>query len=295
MASEGDSCDSYLYREVAVENPMNNTETMHPAMPIRPTRRSRRRQVHRSRCRSRVGTRIWGVRPLGTIRALGDGISRDPLGEPGFRAVTDRRDRYERSQENSLYAFVCNNPLTVVDLLGLSEEPPVPPNNRAPEGCNIGCCTADKIKEGKDELIARFNEAKALLDGWGIKRDPDSEDGSSCHESNQNILQYMTPSPPCWTCAMERRWFPGSKPGVLRGSESSDENFIVCVSHPKTGKGESIIFDWYEARPAGESYTSFASDHPYFEERGGWYTYNDCTHTMERQPKNKRYLETLKK
>lgn len=75
---------------------------------------------------------------------------------------------------------------------------------------------------------------------------------------------------------------------------SWDENFIVCVSHPKTGKGETFIFDWFAGRPPGESYSSFASDYPYFEKRGGWYTYNDCTHTNPRQPKNQSYLEYLK-
>ena len=76
---------------------------MIPATHLRATRRSRRRQVHRSRCRSRVRTRTWGVRPLGTIRALGDGISRDPIGE---------------SESPSLSDFLGNSPLDYIDVLG---------------------------------------------------------------------------------------------------------------------------------------------------------------------------------
>jgi len=228
--------------------------------------------------------------------STGRWLSRDPINESGFKVVTDIWKPLDRNQAKNLYTFVFNNAITLVDLLGLSEQPLVPPRKRAPEGCDIACCTADKTNGGKDELIARFNDAKALMDGFGIKRDPNSENGSSCYESNQAILQYMTPTPPCWTCAMERRRGPYSKPGVGTGpSVSWDENFIVCVSHPKTGKGETIIFDWFEGRPAGESYSSFASDHPYFEERGGWYSYNDCSQTIKRQPRNIGYLEALKK
>jgi hypothetical protein len=108
MASERDSCDSYLYREIAVENPIYHTETMLPVTPIRSTRRTRSRHLHRSCCRSGVRTRIWGVRPLGTIRALGDGISRDPIGERGGK---------------NLYGFVRNSPISLRDTLGKSVDP----------------------------------------------------------------------------------------------------------------------------------------------------------------------------
>jgi hypothetical protein len=103
-AGERDRCDSYLFREVAAGYPLKHTETMLPVTPSRSTRRSRRQRSHRSWCRSGVRTRTWGVRPPGTRSALGEGISRDPIGERGGK---------------SLYAFVLNVPTSNVDPDGL--------------------------------------------------------------------------------------------------------------------------------------------------------------------------------
>jgi hypothetical protein len=77
---------------------------MPPVTPIRAGRRSRRQRGHRSWGRPGSKTRTWGLRPLGTIRALGDGISRDPIGDLGG---------------HNLYGFVNNNSVGRADLLGL--------------------------------------------------------------------------------------------------------------------------------------------------------------------------------
>ena len=64
---------------------MKHTETMLPVTPARTTRQSRPRQLHCSWCCASARRRINGRRPLCTIGALGEGISRDPIGEMGGR------------------------------------------------------------------------------------------------------------------------------------------------------------------------------------------------------------------
>jgi hypothetical protein len=91
---------------------------------------------------------------------------------------------------------------------------------------------------------------------------------------------------------MERRRTPAIDQN--KSLETSwDENFIVCISHPITGKGETIIFDWFAKRTAGESYSSFAADYPFFEHRGGWYTANDCSLPKKTKSRNILYLQEL--
>jgi hypothetical protein len=108
IAGERDSFDSSLYREIAVESPIKHTESMQPPTHVPALRRSRRRRVSRSWVCLGAKTRNRVVRPLGTIRALGDGISRDPIGTIASA---------------NIYAVVDNNPLRSSDYLGLFRNP----------------------------------------------------------------------------------------------------------------------------------------------------------------------------
>jgi len=116
---------------------------------------TRRRRPHRSRRCTSARMRIKGVRPLGTIGALGEGISRDPIG--GFA-------------EKNLYASVLNNPTTYIDPDGKrtwvpypapghyvdDPKPPLPPPTNAPP---INCSGYSKYK----------NSSCVSCGGWGSK------------------------------------------------------------------------------------------------------------------------------
>ena len=112
---------------------------MLPVTPARTTRQSRPRQLHCSWCCASARRRINGRRPLCTIGALGEGISRDPIGE---RASL------------SLYGFVGNDPLIHYDRLGLFSKnyqepivipPPLPP----PPGAD---CVEAMGRDGKPRM-----------------------------------------------------------------------------------------------------------------------------------------------
>ena len=64
---------------------------------------TRRCRAHRSRCCTSPRHRTWRNPTRGYECALGEGISRDPIGERGGR---------------NLYGFVGNNPISTIDALG---------------------------------------------------------------------------------------------------------------------------------------------------------------------------------
>ena len=222
---------------------------------------------------------------------LGRWLTRDPIEEKSAKefGLEGLLRKVDRKGIHLFYLFVENDPIRGIDLLGLQDTVPQWPPLSAdlpPVGYDSCCCDYKKIQEGRDWLKQAYKEAKEFLDTSGIKRDPYGEEGVSCHDSNFAILQYMTPTPPCWLCTMERRREP--KPVGYPLVAWWDENFIVCVSVPR---GYTIVFDWFAGKSPGEDYVSFIEKYPYFEQRNNWMVWNDCSKRVERQPKNYDWLK----
>jgi hypothetical protein len=219
--------------EIDVEDLMSHNPTMLLVAHVRSTRRSRRRRSHRSRCCPCAKTRIWGVRTPGTMSALGDGISRDPLEEDGGL--------------NS-YGMLDNAPISFVDLFGLAGElttlplrRPIPENER-------GCCDDDTVKRGEDELNKHYEEAKDAakkrrLKPAGMIAQALQLNDATCKATSTDVLEYLVPTPPCWQCYEEERNYY-SKADDPR-DERWDHRAIICVGYSKSGSKKEIIFDWW--------------------------------------------------
>ena len=224
---------------------------------------------------------------------LGRWLSRDPIEEKSAEAfgLLEMFGDGVGQMASGPYLFIDNASIGTVDKLGLRgtvpQWPPISADS-PPAGYDSCCCDYKKIQEGREWLVKAYNEAKEFLDASGVKRDPYGEEGVSCHDSNLAILQYMTPTPPCWLCTMERRREP--KPVGYPLVAWWDENFIVCVSVPR---GYTIVFDWFAGKSPGEDYVSFIEKYPYFEQRNNWMVWNDCSNVRRRQPKNPDWLKIL--
>ena len=119
----------------------------------------------------------------------------------------------------------------------------------------------------------------------GVGLDPNDVTGVSCLDSANHILAFMSPTPKCWKCYIERRGSWGAPFG------GGDENFIRCDDVTSTGYSDlSYVFDWwYETYQNYPRYkpidaTKFAFIFPYgpWAQPAAWYTkanpapYNDC-------------------
>jgi hypothetical protein len=92
---------------------------MLPPTHARTTRRFRRRPSTRSWGCLGAKTCTRGNGPLGTIRALGDGISRDPLGEAGFELLAYRPEKRMEADEKVRIQKGCSEVLTVNPALAM--------------------------------------------------------------------------------------------------------------------------------------------------------------------------------
>jgi RHS repeat-associated protein len=236
------------------------------------------------------------------------------------------RDPIEESGGIALYGFVNNCPLSRIDRLGLLTDEQIIYRNSAcrkcdadwafsvrtfpaPDSYNCSCCTADMITDGKNELMSRYKAGRDYLNEMGVL--PDAEPGNrpnraSCYEANSQIMRFMSPTPPCWTCWIENRR-PSLGPLdallVLLGLKSWwDENAIVCTSHPAPGERvlqETIVFDWFDEtqgkRNPGDPYSSFVADYGEFIEVRDRAAYQDCTppSSESERPRDYKWLDKL--
>ena len=77
----------------------------------------------------------------------------------------------------------------------------------------------------------------------GVGLDPNDVTGVSCLDSANHILAFMSPTPKCWKCYIERRGSWGAPFG------GGDENFIRCDDVTSTGYSDlSYVFDWWYRR-----------------------------------------------
>ena len=193
-----------------------------------------------------------GLRACGYKTASGrrEWPNRDPIGRLGIFDKPGRKfvgnEQLRKRSLLPMYGFVRNNPVSLFDLLGLSDN------------C---CCDSATINNNKQQLNDRYNQAAGYLNGsrpW-----PMPEEGDwSCLNVARNVGHFMAPTPPCWTCYVENRrsqniWYP------FGGYQSHDLNAVVCVSHPKSGNPQKIVFDYWHNAPAGEDYGVFANNYPY--------------------------------
>jgi len=227
-------------------------------------------------------------------------LSRDPIKERGFERLHSRPPSRLVIPAN-LYAFLRNT-AQEIDFLGLADlpiyippyefpGPPIPPIGPAPsapyDNC---CCTPQRVLDGEIELNTRYKEASDYLRRSGAYYDPDGVGrGVSCLEAAHAILQFMSPTPPCWTCFIENRQ------GRL-GGLGWDENAIVCTSRPNRGTSRAIVFDWFDVQRGistpGESYDEYARRYVRLNERTGTASFEDCSRsTTTAKPRN---LDPLK-
>ena len=231
-----------------MEYEIHHIADMNQAKPTPLPKGCAHRRTHRSRRCTSARMRIKGVRPLCTMSALGEGISRDPIAEKGGL---------------NLYAFVRNDSPNAVDPAGLFDGPIVwpprpdprppqrppqyPPRKPFPDSLlkkyDCSCCGAQEIADGKKELINRFNQAKAYLDGKKLKPDADADEPgeASCDTSNGAVLNFINPTPRCWICFMDNRL------GRVSFLNYWDENFIHCYTVNNKGIKDELILDWFDS------------------------------------------------
>ena len=212
------------------------------------------------------------------------------MGEVAFEFLRGRKSKTMDGRSNA-YAFLSNDSLDESDYLGLDHNVitgPISVYIPPPAYC---CCTTKKLQNGKDELIKRYNDAKAYYDQNGAVRDPNSSGPGrlSCLEANSAILKFMSPTPPCWVCHIERRHH--ALPEFIWNRWN--ENAIVCESHQIDGKSTAIVFDWFDDRPPGDLYDNFVGDYPVFESRDADALANDCVTTQKLQPRNYNWLSIM--
>ena len=201
--------------------------------------------------------------------------SRDPLGELGLELLRRGRPSLQGDGPNP-YHFVGNNPISRFDVFGLYEN------------C---CCDANMIDRTRRILVGRYAAAESYLDPH--RPLIMSEEGSwSCLNVARNVGNFMKPIPPCWTCYVENRRGP-YKFEPFGGWVSHDLNAVVCVSHPKSGKPQKIVFDyWHHASP-GEDYSVFAGNYPYSGLVDPSFLEGDCSKPIPHWTPNYGYLDLI--
>ena len=198
--------------------------------------------------------------------SAGRWLSRDPIGENGGI---------------NLFGFVRNDPIRRFDALGQADgavgwpypdpkpgEPPPsypPPTPFPPKNIykkyDCSCCGKAEIDAGLNELKRRFGLARGYLDKQTM--DMDGTSTATCASSNERVLQFIEPTPRCWTCFMDRRlddndtysfvWKPLPH---LQHDPVWDENFIHCFTINQQSIQKEIVFDYFEYRYYKGSYGS---------------------------------------
>jgi RHS repeat-associated protein len=192
----------------------------------------------------------------------------------------------ERGGAN-LYQFINNVGPNGWDLNGLNGRfgpipfsIPKPPLPRIPPDYDYCGCIEELIQDGKKELIRRYNNASTYLDARGLKPAavPTAERWeqgireASCIQSANSILIFISPTPPCWLCYVERRE-QGYRPFKFK---YWDQNNIVCFAiSAKGGSGWAIVFDWFHHKAAGFSHAEFSREYEDLLEQGAFGPYYD--------------------
>jgi hypothetical protein len=182
------------------------------------------------------------------------------------------------------YAFASNDPLNRNDLF------------RVYDNC---CCDTATVEKNKAALIDRCNAAAGYLNP--SRPSPMPEEASwSCLSVALLIGKFMMPIPPCWTCYVEQRWADHAtltfvpKPYPHFERIIHDLNVVMCVSHPKSGAPEKVVFDYWHNAPAAEPYSAFTAKYP---KPGSVYpTFQecDCTSRCKAWKPHYEYLEAIK-
>jgi RHS repeat-associated protein len=207
----------------------------------------------------------YGYRYLST--ATGRWLSRDPFGEESFivritKGVSKSLEQRLRvAGLKPLYAAVGNNPLSVIDILGLI------------------CCGGDEIEKYKQVLLARYNQGAAYLRSRNVPSG--GKEDYSCFNINFNVLLYVQGArAECWTCRLEHRskYQPivsGEFPWLYfwGGDTWYDHWAVICKS---SDKRQEIMFDYWGNRPAGEDPNTWFRNR--FPAMGG---YNEATETLD--------------
>jgi RHS repeat-associated protein len=216
----------------------------------------------------------------------GTWMSREPLAEAAFLrghlASKPLREHSLIRQESLLAGYVAarNDLLNASDYLGLQVKGPY--NN-----CCCDDCTTEYYRK---ILLSRYQRAKEYLDPHRPNPMPD-EGPWACLSVSINILNFMAPTPPCWTCYVEERW--EDKRGGPYNTRY-DENTIVCESHPKSGNPKKIIFDYWWNRPAGEDYDIwFSKSHPLPGVVMPTARHADCAHRAMRRACDYAHLDAI--
>ena len=138
----------------------------------------------------------------------------------------------------------------------------------------VGCCTDEKIAEGKQWLDKRFAEASDKMKTLGLTPVRPGEVGASCKNSSGDILEWLQPFPTCWRCHLEERdKHPGGDP------DRSDHQVIICRSYGKDGAFKNeIMYDWW-GRGKWKTPKDFRDSFPYLPGTGKCYSppaYSGC-------------------
>ncbi|QJE95720.1 RHS repeat domain-containing protein [Luteolibacter luteus] len=177
-------------------------------------------------------------------------LSRDPIGENGGE---------------NLYGFVENYPINTFDVSGLRpyhDTPggivdtinPIPEESEEARGQreereadartrerrrnNASCCTADKIKEGEDELNKKYDKQKKITPAPRGTYFFENE-GASCHELATAVLNSLTPLPDCWECKLVQ-----ARRDIINGG--GNHWWVECTAFDQNGgNGKTLIFDAY--------------------------------------------------
>ena len=155
---------------------------------------------------------------------IGRWLSRDPI--------------WENGGENLYLAF--GNSIVKYDPIGLISS-------------KFSCCLQDTITDGKNFLIKLYEEKKEIMVSEGIPHFG-TGDTTSCNAVNSKILDHFLNSgmPKSWACTLATRWRMWSyvKFGYL---SYANHTVVLCRSYDTKGKEvETIMFDYWGDRPAGE-------------------------------------------
>jgi len=213
--------------------------------------------------------------------STGRWLSRDPLGDEAFLRINpvDQSQSEKRTVQEQArllqYVFVRNDGVNAFDLWGLYDN---------------SCCDDCTIEYYRNILIRRYNDAKQYLDPHRPSPMPD-QGAWSCLSISINIRNFMSPTPPCWTCYVEERW--ENKRGGPYNTRF-DENTIVCTSHPKSGTPKKITFDYWHNRPPGENYSGwFLTSYPLQGEVQSTARHADCAHRAMPNHGDYRHLDAI--
>ncbi len=181
------------------------------------------------------------------------------------------RDPATELEGAHLYSLIHNDALDAADYLGLAEAgapaagqsagwpypyPPLPGQTYPPplpwdpqkmyNDYDYSCCTAQKIQDGLDTLIRRFKIATGYMASLGVEASPYGTGNGkvSCWLASMTILQFIEPTPPCWTCILHRRSNPAT---------GWDENFIHCFTINGINAQTEAILDWYDGQTYKDS------------------------------------------